>query len=53
MAIKPHCDVCKKELDDFGAILLSPPDKKSNVKKFHLCKKCYAKVKKSLKLYLY
>ena len=41
MAIKPKCDKCKEELKEFGAILLSPPDKKSTVKKFHLCKKCY------------
>ncbi|MFC1696903.1 hypothetical protein ACFL1H_01095 [Nanoarchaeota archaeon] len=38
--IKPICDKCKKELDDFGAILLSPPVE-NNVKKFHICKECY------------
>lgn len=43
MAIKPVCDFCKKELKDFGALLFSPPDKKSNVKKFHVCKMCYRK----------
>jgi hypothetical protein len=42
MAINPICDKCKKELVDFGAILLSPPDKKSTVQKFHICKECYA-----------
>ncbi len=47
MAIKPICDKCKKELTDFGAILLSPPDKNSKVKKFHLCKICYVKIKKT------
>jgi len=36
MAIKPICDKCKKELVDFGAILLSPPDENGKVKKFHL-----------------
>jgi hypothetical protein len=41
MAIKPGCDKCKKELVDFGAILFSPPDPNNNVKKFHICKKCY------------
>ena len=41
MAIKPICDKCKKELVDFGAILLSPPDGKNKVRKFHLCKICY------------
>ncbi len=41
MAIKPICDKCKKELQEFGAILLSPPDKESKVIKFHICKICY------------
>ena len=50
MAIKPTCDVCKKELKDFGGILLSPPGIRSMVKKFHICKLCYAKIKKDLKL---
>ncbi|MEK6959056.1 MAG: hypothetical protein AABW59_03370 [archaeon] len=40
MAIKPVCDFCKLELNDFGAILFSPPSG-NNVKKFHVCKKCY------------
>lgn len=51
--IKPDCCKCKKELDDFGGILLSPPYKKKNrknkkkkrrkeiVDKDHLCKECY------------
>ena len=41
MAIKPKCDRCKKELLDYGAILLSPPNASSTVKKFHICKECY------------
>ena len=41
MTIKPTCDKCKQDLDDFGALLFSPPDEKNNVKKFHLCKDCY------------
>ncbi len=41
MAISPLCDKCKQELEDYGAILLSPPDDKQMVRKFHLCKKCY------------
>ncbi len=49
MAIKPLCDVCKKELTDYGAILLSPPDKKSMVKKYHICKSCYKDIKKNIK----
>ncbi|MFH1402269.1 MAG: hypothetical protein ABIG87_01420 [Patescibacteria group bacterium] len=47
MAIKPICDKCKKELTEFGAILLSPPDKNNKVKKFHLCKKCYEHIIKN------
>ena len=42
--IKPKCYICKDELDEFGAILLSPPDKKNRIKKFHLCKFCYKHV---------
>lgn len=41
MAVCPICDFCKKEIFKFGAILLSPPNKKGSVKKYHLCKKCY------------
>ena len=41
MAIKPICDKCHNELEEFGAILFSPPDKDSKVKKFHICKDCY------------
>ncbi len=44
MAIKPLCDKCKKELTDYGAILLSPPDADSRVLKMHLCKDCYAEM---------
>ena len=47
MAIKPKCDNCKKELKEFGAILLSPP-KKNVVKKFHLCQTCYKKIYEKL-----
>ncbi len=44
MAIQPKCDKCKKELKEFGAILLSPPDDNDLVKKFHLCRECYTQV---------
>jgi len=50
MAINPKCDKCKQELTEFGAILLSPPDKEGNVKKFHICKECYFKLKEQLDL---
>lgn len=41
MAIAPKSDKCGKELTSFGAILLSPPDEHSMVKKFHICQQCY------------
>lgn len=44
MAIKPVCDKCGNELEDFGGILLSPPDENSRVDKLHLCKTCYQEV---------
>ncbi len=44
MAINPLCDKCKKELNDFGGILLSPPNVRNEVKKYHLCKDCYQKI---------
>lgn len=49
MAIKPICDKCKKELTDFGGILLSPPDEENKARKFHLCKSCYEKIIQSFK----
>jgi hypothetical protein len=49
MTIKPICDFCKKELNEFGAILLSPPDERNNVKKYHVCKECYQKIISELK----
>lgn len=49
MAIKPICDICKKELSKFGAILLSPPDEQNFVKKFHICNECYSKLEGQLK----
>ncbi len=48
MAIYPKCNKCGKILDDFGAILLSPPDSDSKVIKFHICKKCYKKFESEL-----
>lgn len=52
MAIKPVCDKCKKELEEFGAILFSPPNSSQDntVKKFHICKECYEKIKEEWKL---
>jgi hypothetical protein len=39
--IEPKCDRCEEELEEFGAIVLSPPNKQSLCKKFHLCKNCF------------
>jgi hypothetical protein len=49
MAIRPKCDKCGEELNDFGAILLSPPNEKNEVRKFHLCQACYKTLAASLK----
>jgi len=48
MGIKSVRDKCKKELNEFGAILLSPPDSESKVRKFHICKECYTGLEKEL-----
>ncbi len=44
--MKPICDICKKELEDFGGILFSPPDENNKVEKYHLClcKACYEEI---------
>ncbi len=47
--IKPHCDFCKKELKDFGGILLGPPKKSGEVKKMHICVSCYKQLVKLMK----
>ena len=48
MAIAPTCDKCKQELVEFGAILLSPPNQDNEVRKFHICKACYAQYESDL-----
>lgn len=50
MAINPTCDKCGIELSEFGGILLSPPNEKGLVKKFHLCVKCYLAIKSNFNL---
>ena len=55
--IKPICDIvtCKKELEEKGALLFSPPIKSINkvfdltdeadvTRKFHICKSCYQNI---------
>jgi len=49
MAIKPTCNKCGKELNVFGAILLSPPDEENKVRKFHICIECYSQIVGGLK----
>ena len=44
--IKPVCDICGKELNEFGALLFSPPDEERKVVKSHICKECYNKLEK-------
>jgi hypothetical protein len=50
MSIKPKCNLCKKELKEFGGILLSPPDAKSKVIKYHICVNCYKALLKNFSL---
>ncbi len=49
MVIKPKCDMCKKELTDYGALLFSPPNAKSQVVKYHICKTCYKALEEQIK----
>jgi len=44
MSIEPRCAKWKKELKEYGAILLSPPKCDNTVEKFHLCRGCYDEV---------
>jgi hypothetical protein len=39
--IAVKCHVCGKELEQPGAILLSPPNKYDSIKKMHICSGCY------------
>ena len=48
MSINPICDKCHKELEEYGGILLSPPEEDGRVEKFHLCRHCYEKIKENL-----
>ena len=41
MSVKPMCVFCGQELLEFGAILLSPPNKEGLVEKWHICTLCY------------
>jgi hypothetical protein len=49
MALKPTCSKCGRELEEFGAILLGPPDSKGRCKKDHLCRRCHTEVKRMIR----
>jgi hypothetical protein len=40
--------MCKRELNEPGAVLISPPQGNDVVIKFHLCKSCYKPLEKKL-----
>lgn len=40
MSLKIHCNRCKKELDEPGALVFSPPYE-TEVEKFHICMDCW------------
>ncbi len=42
--IKPICVMCEKELEDYGAVLLSPPLMDGTVAKYHICKECFERL---------
>ncbi len=43
--LKIICDICHKELKEFGANLYGTPDENMMCKKIHLCKSCYRMIK--------
>lgn len=46
--IKPKCILCKKELKNYGGLLISPPNKKKMHRKEHLCILCYNLVRTAI-----
>ena len=52
--ISPNCDKCGTELQEFGAIALSPPEAlpdgscRREVDKYHLCARCWQEFKRWL-----
>jgi len=40
--MKMKCNICRKARINYdGAILISPPNKKMQCRKAHICKECY------------
>lgn len=50
MPANPVCDFCKKELKAPGGLLFSPPNKNAEVKKLHICARCYKEILKITRL---
>src|SRR3990167_7389308 len=46
--LTPPCQALANALSEYGTMLLSPPNKNSEVKKFHLYKSCYQKLASQL-----
>ena len=42
--IKVKCRRCKKELNEQGALIISPPETEYRVYKLHICLDCYFKL---------
>jgi hypothetical protein len=36
-----NCDLCKQKLEITGALVFSPPDLASKVRKIHVCRTCW------------
>ncbi len=51
MTIAPNCAKCGKELEEFGALLFSPPTGENKVDKFHLCVDCFRSLQISSSVY--
>lgn len=51
--IKPICDKCKREMQDFGGLLFSPPKTlisgSQNVTKQHVCVDCFSSLSECMK----
>lgn len=44
--LRVYCDCCAKELTEQGGLIFTPPAPKRNiVDKWHICVKCFARLK--------
>jgi len=48
MPIAPNCHMCGQQLQDFGALVFSPPDHYEDCHKYHVCRICWDEVQKAL-----